>query len=348
MAMVDAWIKLRTKLPKDGRLRVASRKCHAPSVTDVASESVQRNALVTLTLGALVRLWCLADEHADEEGVLFGYTPADVDAEVGVPGFCASLPADWVDLTGEWVKLPDYQEHNGTTGKSRAQATKRKQKERAGITGEKPSRNKRDADTTSPGQQSHVGNDIGVTREEKNREEPPVGSSSTSAKTEEEARAQARAVVSLCKVLLRLGMRDVHPARPELLELADRGCTPEQAALTVAELALRKAGMFDDPDHDPELLVKFASGCKPHEMHLTDRQFETLRASVPSLGYLKSTLIGRAQDAARNGDPNAKAHFGTYGGPARAGGGGGGREGVGARAERARRAAAAAGEEDGL
>lgn len=348
MAMVDAWIKLRTKLPKDGRLRVASRKCHAPSVTDVADESLQRNALVTLALGALVRLWCLADEHADEDGVLFGYTTADIDAEVGVPGFAASLPAEWIDLSGEWVKLPDYQEHNGTTGKSRAQATKRKRREREGNAEGKPSRNKRDESATTSGQRSRTDGDAGVTREEKSREEPPVGNSSTSAKTEEEARAQARAVVELCKVLLKLGMRDVHPARPELIELAERGCTPKQAALTAAELTLKKAAMLDDPDNDPELLVKFASGCSQHEMHLTDRQFETLRASVPSVGYLKSTLIGRAHDAARNGDAHAKAHFGSYGGPARPSGDGGRREGVGARAERARRAAAAAGEEDGL
>ncbi|MGO4700262.1 YdaU family protein [Dyella sp. 2RAB6] len=174
-----------------------------------------------------------------------------------------------------------------------------------------------------------------------------VGSSSTSADTSQATDAQARAVVGLCKVLLKLGMRDVHPARPELLELVDRGCTPEQAALTAAELALKKAGMKDDPDFDPELLEKFASGCKQHEMHLTDRQFETLRNSVPSLGYLRSTLIGRAHDAARNGDGNATVNFGAYGGPARPGGNGGRREGVGARAERARRATDGFGEDEG-
>lgn len=136
--MADDWTKVRTCLPTDGRLRIASRKCHASTVT---------------VFGGLVAMWCLADAHADENGVLVGYSEDDIDAYVLVPGFCKSLPADWIDLTGEWVKLPDYQEHNGATAKSRAQATKRKRRER-GVTLE--SRSKRDKS---------------VTREEKRREE---------------------------------------------------------------------------------------------------------------------------------------------------------------------------------
>lgn len=104
------WIKVRTVLPSDGRLRIASRKCHASTVT---------------VFGALVTVWCLADSHADENGVLVGYTEADIDALAEVPGFCSSLPTDWIDLSDEYVKLPNYQEHNGTTGKSRALANKR-------------------------------------------------------------------------------------------------------------------------------------------------------------------------------------------------------------------------------
>jgi hypothetical protein len=129
--MSGAWIKVRTVLPTDGRLRIASRKCHASTVT---------------CFGALVTLWCLADSHGDENGVLNGYTADDVDALIGVPGFCNSLPSDWIDLSGEFVKLPDYQQHNGSTGKSRSQATKRKTLSRSNR-------------------------DTSVTREEKKREE---------------------------------------------------------------------------------------------------------------------------------------------------------------------------------
>jgi len=77
-------------------------------------------------VGALATLWCLADQHATPDGMLFGYLPEDIDRMIGLPGFCKSLPADWIDLTGEWVKLPEYQAHNGTTAKSRAVDQKRK------------------------------------------------------------------------------------------------------------------------------------------------------------------------------------------------------------------------------
>jgi len=136
--MAADWIKVRTVLPTDGRLRIASRKCHVLPVT---------------VFGALVTLWCLADSHASETGELTGYTCDDIDAHVGVPGFCAAMPADWIDASGEFVKLPEYQEHNGTTGKSRAQDSKRQKKHR---------------DVTNL---SRSNRDTSVTREEKRREE---------------------------------------------------------------------------------------------------------------------------------------------------------------------------------
>lgn len=111
----EAWIKVRTKLKDDGRLLIVARKCNAESVT---------------AFGALVTLWAYADDHADEHGVLFGWTPEDVDKRCGLPGFAEALPKEWIDLTGEWVKLPEYQEHNGSTAKSRAQTRKRVQRHR--------------------------------------------------------------------------------------------------------------------------------------------------------------------------------------------------------------------------
>lgn len=139
--MAGDWIKLRTALPDDGRLRIVAKKCHASSVT---------------TLGALVTLWCLADAHAAEDGTLLGYDAAAIDEKVNLLGFCAALPSDWIDLSGEWVKLPEYQEHNGSTAKARAQTTKRKRKERT---------------VTSVTDKSRSDRDVSVTREEKRREE---------------------------------------------------------------------------------------------------------------------------------------------------------------------------------
>ena len=111
-----SWIKMRTGLENDGRVRILSKKLR----TDIDS-----------ALGKLFRFWKLADEQADKDGVLFGWTAEDVDEKMGVPGFCNALPSDWIDISGEWVKCPEYQEHNGSTGKARAVDQKRKSRDRA-------------------------------------------------------------------------------------------------------------------------------------------------------------------------------------------------------------------------
>ena len=113
--MAGDWIKFRCSLLRDGRVRKVSRSCHVKTVTVV---------------GGLVTLWALGDEQADEKGVLDGYTKEDLNDEIGIEKFCESLPDCWIDLTGEFVKLPNYQEHNGTTGKKRAQDQKRQKEHR--------------------------------------------------------------------------------------------------------------------------------------------------------------------------------------------------------------------------
>ena len=139
--MANDWIKFRTKLITDGRVAFVSDQCHASTVT---------------VIGALVTLWCLGDQHADANGVLFGYTFERINKIVDIPGFCDFLPGDWIDRADGWVKLPNYQEHNGTTAKGRAQATSRKRHER---------------ERTVVQDQSRNGRDKNVTREEKRREE---------------------------------------------------------------------------------------------------------------------------------------------------------------------------------
>ncbi len=128
--MAGDWIKFRRSLIKDGRVRVASRKCHANTVT---------------VLGGIVTLWCLGDEQADENGELYGYTTDDINSEIGIDGFCESLPSDWIDVSGDWVILPNYQQHNGTSAKNRAQA---KDRQTAKRKREKVSRTERDGSVT--------------------------------------------------------------------------------------------------------------------------------------------------------------------------------------------------------
>lgn len=118
---MSSWIKFRTSLVNDGRVRVVAKKLKASNALGNATT----NAYSVTVIGALVTLWSLADQYADENGVIFGYDKHDIDDEVGIENFCDSLPNDWIDLSGEWVKLPNYVEHNGATAKKRANTAKR-------------------------------------------------------------------------------------------------------------------------------------------------------------------------------------------------------------------------------
>lgn len=141
--MAYDWIKVRKKLATDGRVRYVCEECHASRVT---------------VLGALLLLWFLGDDEADADGVLFGYTAKSINELVGVDGFCESLPSDWIDLTGKWVKLPSYQQHNGKTAKVRAENTERQRHAREGKNVTDMSREVRDNLHTKS-----------ATREEKNK-----------------------------------------------------------------------------------------------------------------------------------------------------------------------------------
>lgn len=121
--MAGDWIKVRTSLVNDGRVKVSAKKMN-----------LKGNAGSVSVLGGLVTLWSLADEHADDEGVLYGYDETDINELVGIEGFAENLHRDWIDTSGEWVKLPEYHEHNGQTAKKRAQTAKRVANHKANAT----------------------------------------------------------------------------------------------------------------------------------------------------------------------------------------------------------------------
>lgn len=136
--MAGDWIKMRCNLSSHPKVvRIASRL----TVTRVT------------VVGALHAVWTVADQHADADGVL------DMDADsldtfAETPGFCREMEAvGWLEILPDHVKFPEYHEHNGTTGKTRAGNQKRKSKSREAVT-----------DVTKKC-------DNTVTREEKRREE---------------------------------------------------------------------------------------------------------------------------------------------------------------------------------
>lgn len=144
--MAGDWIKMRVNLwthPKVSRLmkRTGVTRCNA--------------------IGALYGAWSVADQHADEDGVI-QMSSEDLDDMLEVPGFCNALQSvGWLEAPSEeTLQFVAYQEHNGSTAKQRAQSQKRVSKHRSkGVTQQ---RNSGNADVTPKRNQR---------REEKRRED---------------------------------------------------------------------------------------------------------------------------------------------------------------------------------
>jgi hypothetical protein len=105
-----AWIKYRTNLPTDPRVvRIAG----------ILRKPVHH------VVGALLAFWALGDEHTTD-GTLHGYTPEAVDDIIGVRGFSEALRSvNWMEVGPEYVKIPDFDRHNGESAKRRAQTALR-------------------------------------------------------------------------------------------------------------------------------------------------------------------------------------------------------------------------------
>lgn len=143
---MSGWIKWEKDLETDIRFVRLSRHvrdtCHAGALR----ERLPHNAIVSLTIGALMKIWSYADTHIRADDTL-DLTFDDIDDLVGLPGFAAGMPSDWlVKRDEQCVELPGFQEHNGTVAKKRDLATKRQQRHRASqkeedVTPERDSRN---------------------------------------------------------------------------------------------------------------------------------------------------------------------------------------------------------------
>lgn len=109
-------------------------------------------------IGGLHAVWSVFDTHSSD-GRLLGYTPETLDHIIGWEGFAqAMISVGWLGTDGpETLILPEFDEHNGKSGKRRAEDQKRKRDER------KSPQSVRNLSTNEP--------DENVTREEKRREE---------------------------------------------------------------------------------------------------------------------------------------------------------------------------------
>lgn len=109
-------------------------------------------------IGGLHAVWSVFDTHS-ENGELKGYTPELMDHIIGWPGFSmAMVDVGWLAFDGaETLVMPEFDEHNGKSGKRRAEDQKRK-------------RDARKQSDISPSDCGQIA-DKKRTREEKRREE---------------------------------------------------------------------------------------------------------------------------------------------------------------------------------
>lgn len=123
------WIKFEKSLEADIRVsRMAERILATDQVTHMR---YKERAAVTLVLGGLARLWFHADTFARDDDSI-DLSPEEVDKLTGIEGFSKILPRDWFEIfDSDRVKLPGFQEHNGSIAKRKALTAKRVSKHRA-------------------------------------------------------------------------------------------------------------------------------------------------------------------------------------------------------------------------
>ena len=126
--MAGDWIKMRTSLVK------------APQVIRLAADLKKSKAEI---LGALFLLWVIADESSLEGVIKFG--ASHLDKELDIDGFSHALQkVGWLAEENEYqIKLVNYGEHNGHTGRRRAEDYKRAREKRRD---EKAEKARQDAD----------------------------------------------------------------------------------------------------------------------------------------------------------------------------------------------------------
>lgn len=175
--MAGDWIKMRADLAED------------PAVICIGAKLGLDEFSV---VGRLQCLWSWADGQS-RDGHARGVTPAWVDRKVQRDGFAQAMcDVAWLIVDEHGITFPNFDNHNGETAKTRALGTKRKQKQRAGVS----------LPTDVPSEdanESRNERDKSETREEKRREE-----SSSSLRSEEQprkARVSSKLEVTLSQYL---------------------------------------------------------------------------------------------------------------------------------------------------
>ena len=110
-----AWIKVDSDLKRKSEITIMARRMDVP---------------VRLVMGMCVEFWGWADGQT-EDGFIPLMIHADIDAGMGCPGFAKHMEeVGWLDFDGDGVILPNFERHNGSSAKRRAQNSRRMAKTR--------------------------------------------------------------------------------------------------------------------------------------------------------------------------------------------------------------------------
>lgn len=113
--MAGDWIKMRTALLAD------------PAVIGIAAALDMDEFAV---VGRLHALWSWADQHTTD-GNAVSVTEKWIDRYVSATGFAQALvTVGWLELTERGAQIPNFEAHNGESGKRRALTAKRAAKHR--------------------------------------------------------------------------------------------------------------------------------------------------------------------------------------------------------------------------
>ncbi len=124
---MSGWIKLEKALVESLRFKRVVRALRnvLRGVSVTGGVEISHAHIENMVLGGLFKLWSYADTHLDENDILDA-TLDEIDEVVGIHGFAAALPTDWLQvIDAEHVKLPDFLDHNGSSASLRKGNAKR-------------------------------------------------------------------------------------------------------------------------------------------------------------------------------------------------------------------------------
>lgn len=202
--MAGDWIKMRGNLWDDPRV------ARLVDLTDTSEAAV---------IGALYWLWATADQHT-ETGVMLGLSLRQIDRKTGIKGIGDALVAvGWVADHTEGIRIVNFEDHNGSSAKKRAQTAKR-------VAAHKTA-NAQVTPETETGNAPSVTETLAERDLEKRREEKSISEEEDCLYPATEIPEPSQAAL-VCLAMKAVGISDPSPGNPKLRALLDAGATVEE------------------------------------------------------------------------------------------------------------------------